>query len=104
MTYRRSKCYDAARQRQAQQTRAANRMARPAPDYPPALPELRMRITVERFDPGCESRHVFEMRRSRRVDQFAVWVDGAPWRVVGLSGVLEGLRKATPRLLSERAM
>jgi len=104
MAYRRSKKYSAARLKAMAAGKARARMARPAPDYPPALPELRMRITVERFDPSCESRHVFEMRRSRRVDQFAVWVDGAPWKVTGLSGALEGLRKATPRLLSERAM
>jgi hypothetical protein len=77
-------------------------MAQPAPDYPPALPDLRMRIIVERFDAGTV-RHVLELRRSRRIDQYAVTVDGKPWRVIGLSGVLDGLRKAMPRMLSSRA-
>ena len=80
------------------------RMAKPAPERPAPLPEIRMRITIERMDPGAESSHVFELRRSRRVDQYAVIVDGRPWKVVGLAGVLEGIRKATPRMLSDRAL
>jgi len=47
--------------------------------------------------------HVFALKRSRRIDQYRVEVDGQPWRVAGLSAVLEGLRKATPRMLSDRA-
>lgn len=62
-----------------------------------------MRITVERYDSGHET-HVFELRRSRRIDQYRVYIDGEPWRVAGLSAVLEGLRKACPRALSERAL
>lgn len=104
--YRRTKKYtearEAERQRRAKATRDRNRMAQPEPDYPAELPDLRMRITVERFD-GGETRHVFELRRSRRVDQYRVFVDGQPWRVAGLSAVLEGLRKANPRVLSDRA-
>lgn len=77
-------------------------MAGPAPDYPQPLPEVRLRITVERFDPGCESAHVFALKRSRRVDQYRVEVDGEPWRVAGLSRVLEMIRKGTPRLMGAR--
>ena len=73
-------------------------MERPAPDYPAPLPELRMRITVERFDFGADS-HVFELRRTNRVDTYAVTVDGEPWVRAGLSVVLAGLRKACPRVL-----
>lgn len=104
--YRRTAKYEklrAERQAKARATRDRNRMERPAPDYAHALPELRMRITFERFDFG-EQRHVFELRRTRRCDQFAVTVDGKPWKVAGLSAVLEGLRKATPRVMSERAL
>jgi hypothetical protein len=104
MTYRRTKKYSAERQRAAQATREANRMAGPAPDYPAPLPELRMRITVERFDTGTAEVHVFTLKRSRRVDQYRVEVDGKPWRVAGLSVVLENMRKATPRRLSDRAI
>lgn len=78
-------------------------MARPAQERAPELRDLRMRITVERFDVGCESAHVFELRKAQRIDQYRVYIDGQPWRVAGLSAVLAGLRKATPRLLSERA-
>ena len=62
-----------------------------------------MRITVERFDFG-EELHVFELRKSSRVDQYRVTVDGTPWAVCGLSAVLAGLRKALPRVASPRAL
>ncbi len=102
MPYRRTKKYDAERLKRVRATRDRNRMDGPAPDYPPQLPDLRMRITVERFDCG-EERHVFELRRTRRCDQYAVLVDGTLWKVSGLSGVLAGLRKSLPRVLSDRA-
>lgn len=104
MTYRRTKRYSAERLRAMKAGKDAARLARPAPDYPAPLPDLRMRITVERFDGPAPTRHVFEMRRARRVDQYRVEVDGQPWAVCGLSAVLEGLRKATPRRLSDRAV
>lgn len=75
----------------------------PAPDSPTDLPEVRMRITVERFDFGHE-RHEFELRRTNRVDVFAVSIDGKPWKRAGLTAVLEGLRKACPRVMSARAL
>jgi hypothetical protein len=92
---------EADRQRRAQETRQRNRLARPAPDYPAELPELRMRITVERFDFAAE-RHVVELHRTRRVDVYVVTIDGQPWKRCGLSGVLEGIRKACPRVSSPR--
>ena len=92
-----------ARQRAAQRTREANRMAAPAPDYPAVLPDLRMRITVERLDFGAES-HVFELRKTSRVDVYDVTCDGKPWTRGGLSQVLAGIRKACPRVLSHRAI
>ncbi len=104
MAYRRTKRYSAERLRAMKAGKDAARLARPAPDYPPPLPDLRMRITVERFDCGEPTRHVFELRRSRRIDQYRVEVDGQPWATCGLSLVLEGLRKATPRMLSARAV
>lgn len=103
MPYRRTRKYVAERQRRAQSTRERNRLERPAPDYPAELPDLRMRITIERMDFGREV-HVFELRRTRRVDVYAVTVDGAPWRCAGLSAVLAGIRKAHPRVLSARAV
>lgn len=76
-------------------------MERPAPDYPAELPTLRMRITVERFDFGHE-RHEFELLRTSRIDVFSVLIDGKPWKRAGLTAVLEGLRKACPRIISAR--
>lgn len=102
MPYRATKKYSAQRQAAMQAGKARGRMERPAPDYPAQLPELRMRITVERLDFGQEV-HVFELRRTRRVDTYAVHVDGKPWKCCGLSAVLEGIRKACPRVLSPRA-
>lgn len=103
MTYRRTKKYSAARLEAMRRSKEAARLARPAPDYPAPLPELRMRITVERFDFGLDV-HVFELRRTNRVDVYAVTVDGKPWQRAGLSAVLAGLRKACPRVASPRAM
>lgn len=103
MAYRRTRKYSAQRLRAMQEGKARARMEREAPAYPAELPDLRMRITVERFDFAPE-RHVFELHRTRRVDVYRVTVDGAPWESCGLSRVLEGLRKACPRVLSARAM
>lgn len=104
--YRRTKTASAARERRIRAMLAgkeAARVARPAPAYPAELPELRMRITVERMDFGYEA-HVFDLHRTRRVDVYAVTVDGKPWKRAGLSAVLEGLRKACPRVASPRAL
>jgi hypothetical protein len=76
----------------------AARMARTAPDYPPALPELRRRIVIESFDFGHDV-HVMELHRTNRVDCFRVVVDGKPWKArIGWSKILEGLRKSLPRV------
>lgn len=105
--YRRTRKTEEARARQLaamQRGRELARLEGPAPDYPTELPTLRMRITIERFDLATPERHVFELCRTRRVDQYTVLIDGKPWKVAGLSAVLEGLRKATPRMLSPRAI
>ena len=101
--YRRTRKYSAERLAAMKAGQERARMARPAPDYPQPLPELRMRIVIERFDSGTPERHEFTLMRSRRIDQYRVFVDGQPWRVAGLSAVREGLRKANPRMLSDRA-
>ena len=103
MAYRRTRKYTAQRLRAMQEGKDRARMARPAPAYPAELPDLRMRITVERFEFDGE-RHVFELHRTRRVDVYRVTVDGKPWASCGLSRVLEGLRKACPRVMSTRAI
>lgn len=100
--YRRTHKYSAARQEAIQRGRTKSRMDQPAPDYPVELPELRMRITVERLDLAEPERHEFELRRTNRVDVYNVLVDGKPWKHAGLTAVLEGLRKACPRVMSAR--
>lgn len=78
--------------------KAASRMARPAPDYPPSLPDLRRRIVIDDFDFGHRV-HVIECHRTSRVDCYRVTVDGKPWKArIGWSKILEGLRKSLPRV------
>ena len=96
--YRRTSKYQAQRRLGP----IGGRTPRDPEDEPKPLPELRMRITVERFD-FHDERHVFELKRTRRVDVFEVLVDGQPWKRGGRSRVMEGLRKASPRVMSPRS-
>lgn len=76
----------------------AARMARPAPDYPPELPELRRRIVITDYDFG-ERVHTLDLYRTNRVDCYRVHVDGKPWKArIGWSKILEGLRKSLARV------
>ena len=78
--------------------KALARMAGPAPDYPPTLPDLRRRIVIEDFDFG-HSVHVLELYRTSRVDCYRVVADGKPWKArIGWSKALECLRKSMPRV------
>lgn len=84
------------------QCKEAKRLASPSPDYPVILPELRKRIIVENFDFGYE-KQVMELHKTNRVDCYNVFIDGKLWKKdIGLSRILEWLRKSNPRLLSER--
>ncbi len=102
MAYRRTKNYSAARIEAMRRGKERARLDRPAPDLPTELPDLRMRIVVERFDFGVE-RHEFELRKTNRCDVYAVTIDGKKWKKSGLTGVLDELRKALPRVISSRA-
>jgi hypothetical protein len=73
MPYRRTKKYSAERLRAMREGKARARLERPGQERASVLPELRLRITVERFDFGSE-KHVFELRRTRR----AVGSSGRP--------------------------
>lgn len=78
--------------------KAAARMERPAPEYPPMLPELRRRIVITDYDFG-ERVHTLDLYRTSRVDCYRVHVDGKPWKArIGWSKILEGLRKSLPRV------
>ena len=78
--------------------KARARMARPAPDYQPDLPELRRRIVITDYDFG-ERVHTLDLYRTTRRDCYRVHVDGKPWKTrIGWSKILEGLRKSLPRV------
>lgn len=97
MAYRKTKRSSEALARM-QAGKTAARMARPAPEYPPELPDLRRRIVIEDFDFG-HSVHVLELHRTNRVDCYRAVVDGKPWKArIGWSKILEGLRKSLPRV------
>ena len=84
------------------QCKEDKRLASPPPDYPIVLPEIRKRITIENFDFGYE-KQIMELHKTKRVDCYDVFIEGKIWKKgVGLSRILEWLRKANPRLLSER--
>ncbi len=71
-------------------------------DYPKILPQKRRVLTYTDYDSGEPVTHVFECYKSKRVDCFKVIVDGKLWKeCIGWSKILEGLRKASPRVLSE---
>lgn len=74
------------------------RMARPAPDHPHQLPDLRRRLIIEDFDFG-HTVHVLDFYKSNRIDCFRVVVDGREWKPkIGWSKALAGLRKSLPRI------
>lgn len=76
----------------------------PAPDYPPDLPELRRRITIEDFDFGYV-KEVIDLHKSERIDSYKMVVDGTVIKHgnterIGWSRVLEKIRMAFPRVRS----
>lgn len=76
----------------------AARMARPAPERAPDLPDLRRRIVITDYDFG-ERVHTLDLYRTSRRDCYKVNVDGKPWKSrIGWSKILEGLRKSLPRV------
>lgn len=64
---------------------------------------MRRRITIEDFDQGERVVHVIELHRTPRIDCYRAVIDGTEWNPrVGWSRVLDGLRRALPRLASSR--
>jgi hypothetical protein len=99
--------YRRTRKYQEQITRSAKAKARREiareeghhPDYPPELPELRRVILITDYDTGTPITHKIELYRTTRIDCYNAWVNGRLWKKrIGWSRVLEGLRKALPRL------
>lgn len=66
-------------------------------------PKLRRRITIEDFDGVEPCTHVVELYRTARIDSYRAVIDGRDWNTrIGWSRVLDGLRRALPRLASPR--
>lgn len=64
-------------------------------------PKLRRRITIEDFDGVEQCTHVVELFRTSRIDSYRAVIDGHDWKPrIGWSRVLDGLRRALPRLAS----
>lgn len=97
--YHRTRKYTARRKWQPR-SEVAPENQRPATWRPPLL---RRRITIEDFD-GADTRpHVIELFRTSRIDSYRVVIDGVEWKSrAGWSRVLDGLRRAMPRLASPR--
>ena len=96
--YRRSRKYQAQITRLAN-ARAAKERKRLSADPPLDLPDLRRVIEITDFDSGTPITHIIELYRTDRIDCYNVKIDGNPWQQrIGWSPVLEGLRKALPRI------
>ena len=92
-------CKLLAKMRQGKEEKRLNSLS---PDHPVILPEVRKRIIVENFDFGYE-KQVMELYKTNRVDCYNVFIEGKLWKKdIGFSRILEFLRKANPRLTSER--
>lgn len=74
------------------------RMERPAPEYPPALPELRRELIIRDHDFGLVE-HKIEMFRTGRRDCYRIVADGVEWKNrMGWSKTLEAVRKSFIRI------
>lgn len=79
--------------------RRANAMARPAPVRPWVPPHNnRCTITIVTRDTGVDVTRTFDLMEADRIDRYDVLVDGKRWKVCGITGVCEGIRKALPRV------
>ncbi len=66
-------------------------------------PVLRRRIVIEDFDGPEPDVQVIELFRTPRIDSYCAVVNGKEWHSrIGWSRVLDGLRRALPRLASPR--
>jgi hypothetical protein len=99
--YRRSRKYQAqiARLAAARAAKERKRLSAVLPDYPPDLPDLRRVIEITDYDSDTPTTHVIEVYRSDRIYCYNIKIDSEPWKQrVGWSRILEGLRKALPRV------
>jgi hypothetical protein len=74
------------------------RLESSTPDYPIELPELRRKIIIIDYDFGKKI-NVLSLYKSNRIDCFDVHVNGMLWKKrIGFSRILQGIRKALPRV------
>ena len=78
-------------------------MAREPEGRAPDLPLLRREVIVIDYDSGEPVTHTLELKRTNRVDTYALFADGKLWKRGGWSAALDGLRKAYPRVPSPRS-
>ena len=65
------------------------------------LPDLRKKIEIIDFESGEPNVTVLELYQSDRIDCYRVVVNGVLWKKrIGMSKILEGIRKAMPRALA----
>lgn len=96
--YRKRRKFSKKLKEAMQRGRERARMERPAPEYPPELPELRRCIIVIDFDHG-RVEHRIDLFKTNRVDCYRAMVDGKEWkRRIGWAKVLEGVRKSFVRI------
>lgn len=96
---RRTRKY-AARRKWHPRPEVAPQDQRPPQWHPPLL---RRRVTIEDFDGAEPVTHVIELYRTSRIDSYRAVIDGREWHArIGWSRVLDGLRRAMPRLSSPR--
>jgi hypothetical protein len=99
--YRLSRKYQAqiARLAAARAAKERKRLSAALPDYPPDLPDLRRMIEITDYNSGMPTTYAIELYRSDRIDCYKVIIDGKFWKErIGWSRILEGLRKALPRI------
>lgn len=71
-------------------------------DRPKDVPNFRRLLLVVDFDYGIKV-HLFTMHKTQRIDSYRVRVNFKIWKEsIGWARLLEGLRKALPRVRSSR--
>jgi hypothetical protein len=106
MPYRRTKRYEreCEKLRRMRAAKEQKRLDGPAPDYPKPLPRLRRTIIVVDYDHGIRFARM-DLYRTNRIDTYDCCIAGKLWKAgIGWSRVLEWVRKAFPRVLSERSL
>lgn len=98
MTYRKRTRFSKKLQAAMQRGRELARMERPAPEYPPELPDLRRELIVRDHDFGLVE-HRIEFYKTNRRDCYRIVADGVEWKQrMGWSRALAAVRKSFLRV------